>query len=535
MNEKKNIDRLFQERFKDFESIPDDKIWSHIHDALHDKKKRKVIPLWWKFSGIAAGLVLAFFVFNNTSTTKNTIPALVVTPQEIENSDENEQNSTKNSETRIVDQNSNSAVESASESEEVQIDNNPLIEKNSNSSLNKISKRKDNQIVRQQKQVENSAVASQINKSEEEGIDKAKTTRTDGSFSNSETKKVVDKDAIVSAEKNAKSSAEKISNTERSLSDSPISILESNKVGEKNAIVSTENNTKTSTEKTAKAENSLTEKEIANKALAEKEALAAATEPNPLEEILKKKKEAAESIAEVKMNRWQVTTNVAPVYFNSASNGSPIEAQFEENSKSYENNLSMGVGVQYAVNKKLAVRAGINKVTLGYGTNDVVFFGAIDSPGFSNLSTSENTASLEVVSANNSEALRPFEDNLQNLESGVLNQRMGYYEVPLELSYAVLNRKFGVNLIGGVSTLFLNENSVSVQSESATINLGKASNLNNVHFSSNLGVGFSYKFWKNLEARFEPTFKYQFNTFSRDAGNFKPYFVGLYTGVSYRF
>ena len=535
MNEKKNIDRLFQERFKDFESVPDDKIWSHIHDALHEKKKRKVVPLWWKFSGIAAGLVLAFFVFQNMGTEDEVLPKVVVAPQEIENTNQNIEQIESTEETRIVDQNRSATDEIATENEEVQYETNSLTKKNTNSTLNKTSKNKNNQMGIPQKQTENTAVASQTNKIQKEEIGKAKTTHTDGSFSNSDAIKVVDKAVVVSAEKNAKNSTEKISNTERSLTDKPSSTLEVNKMGEKKAIVSAENNTKTANEKTANTENSLTEKEIANKALAEKEALAEATEPNPLEEILKKKKEATESVAEAKMNRWQVTTNVAPVYFNSATNGSPIEAQFEENSKSYENNLSVGVGVQYAVNKKLAVRAGINKVTLGYGTNDVVFFGAIDSPGFSNLSSSDATASLEVVSANNFEALRPFEENMQNLESGVLNQRMGYYEVPLELSYAVLNRKFGVNLIGGVSTLFLNENSVSVQSESATFNLGQASNLNNVHFSSNLGVGFTYKFWKNLEARFEPTFKYQFNTFSRDAGNFKPYFVGLYTGVSYRF
>ena len=197
--------------------------------------------------------------------------------------------------------------------------------------------------------------------------------------------------------------------------------------------------------------------------------------------------------------------------------------------------MSVGVGVQYAVNKKLAVRTGVNKVTLGYGTNDVVFFGALNSPGFNTLNTDNFNSNIEVISSNNSDAIKPFEDNLQNMESGVLNQRMGYYEVPLELSYAVFDRKFGIHVIGGLSTLFLNENSVSVQSPTATLSLGKANNLNDIHFSSNIGLGFKYQFWKSFEAHFEPTLKYQFNTFSRDAGNFKPYFVGLYTGISFKF
>ena len=172
---------------------------------------------------------------------------------------------------------------------------------------------------------------------------------------------------------------------------------------------------------------------------------------------------------------------------------------------------------------------------MGYGTNDVVFFGALKAPGLSTLDSGIASSNIEVISANNVAGLRAFEDNFQNMEKGVLNQRMGYYEIPLEVSYALVTRKFGIQVIGGLSTLFLSDNSVSVQSANTTMGLGKANNLNDVHYSGNAGIGFNYQFWKSFEAHFEPTFKYQFNTYSRDSGNFKPYFVGLYTGVSFRF
>jgi hypothetical protein len=120
--------------------------------------------------------------------------------------------------------------------------------------------------------------------------------------------------------------------------------------------------------------------------------------------------------------------------------------------------------------------------------------------------------------------------------SGSMLQKTGYIEVPVEMSYALLNKKFGIELIGGVSTLFLNQNNVSVITQQGlSANVGEAQNLNNVHFSTNVGVGFKYKFFKSFEASFEPMFKYQVNTFSRDAGNFKPYFIGLYSGVSFSF
>ena len=112
---------------------------------------------------------------------------------------------------------------------------------------------------------------------------------------------------------------------------------------------------------------------------------------------------------------------------------------------------------------------------------------------------------------------------------------MGYIEVPMELSYKLIDKKFGVALIGGFSTLFLNQNKIDLVSPELNTTIGEANNLNNVHVSSNIGVGVKYRFAKAFEANFEPTFKYQLNMFSNDAGNFKPYLFGLYTGVSYRF
>ena len=515
MNEKKNIDRLFQERFKDFEAVPDDKIWNHIHDALHEKKKRKVIPFWWKFSGIAAGFVLAFLAFNpfSNSLSLDEKPTVVVAPKEIENTNPTKVNTNSSNETSV-------AVESDASS----------LEENNSKETNL------NSTTKPENRIASDNINSSVNENDSEGNlnqnSQNKTKTTNKVFAKKRKNQTSENTAVANNSKqnlkqdlieNKSSSKETIvfdSSTENS--------------NQKNQLVVNETNLNKTDDDILSENNSSNKKQVIKNT--DSTALALASEPNPLEEILKKKNEKGEEVLAIaKINRWQVTTNVAPVYFNSASNGSPIESQFEENSKSYENNLSVGVGVQYAVNKKLAVRTGVNKVTLGYATNDVVFFGGLNSPGFSTLSSGNSTSNIEVFSANNRDALQPFEDNSENTENGVMNQRMGYYEVPLELSYALVNKKFGIHVIGGLSTLFLNENSVSVQSATTTMSLGKATNLNDIHFSSNIGLGFKYEFWKSFEAHFEPTFKYQFNTFSRDAGNFKPYFVGLYTGVSYRF
>ena len=70
MSEKKNIDKLFKEQFKDFDASPSDTVWKNIEQELNkDKRKKRIVPIWWKLGGAAAVLALLFtvgtFVFNS--------------------------------------------------------------------------------------------------------------------------------------------------------------------------------------------------------------------------------------------------------------------------------------------------------------------------------------------------------------------------------------------------------------------------------------------------------------------------------------
>ena len=44
MKQKKNIDRLFQEKFKNFEAHPSDQVWQNIVAAKKKKEDRKIAP-----------------------------------------------------------------------------------------------------------------------------------------------------------------------------------------------------------------------------------------------------------------------------------------------------------------------------------------------------------------------------------------------------------------------------------------------------------------------------------------------------------
>lgn len=538
MSDKKNIDRLFQEKFKDFEVEPNEQIWINIDAALREKKKRRILPFWLRSTGIAAGLVLGFFVWNflftDTTPVENN-PVVLEKRKPVNNDlsiDPKDNESVANTEKTIQENNTNRTINSSSIHQKTNsTTTSATVDKNAVVHQTQPSRTKRRGINSEISSQENNTVAT-TSRQVEKISTKKKTVKNsilprnqDNAVVNNDSKSRKDNETSTAAKAN------NINSISTSKENNAVVLEDKDNSGNKDFLKKN-----SSTEKkpnTSIAENKKSANEQ-NRIKKDSTALAVA-EPNALEELLNKNEEEKNTIAEAKMNRWQITSNVAPIYFSSTSNGSPIDAQFADNSKSYENNLSFGVGLNYAVNKKISVRTGINKFTLGYNTNDVVFFAAMDPLSLGSVASSSAGSTIQVISQNNTEALRPFDNGIQNTNEGIMSQKMGYFEVPLEMSYKIIDKKFGINLIGGVSTLFLNENEVSVSSSTMSASLGRAKNLNDVHFSTNVGLGFRYRFLKSFEANFEPMFKYQINTFNKDAGNFKPYFIGLYSGVSFNF
>jgi hypothetical protein len=144
--------------------------------------------------------------------------------------------------------------------------------------------------------------------------------------------------------------------------------------------------------------------------------------------------------------------------------GSSIDPQFNNNSKSSETNMSYGVTASYAISNKISVRSGINRVNLGYNTNDVIAFQSLS--GRSSISVlqnvkpelNNNTNEVSVLSTQN------FADKSSQsfaTTTGVntsINQSLSFIEIPLEIKYLLSDKKLGINVIGGFSSFFLNGN-----------------------------------------------------------------------------
>jgi len=92
-----------------------------------------------------------------------------------------------------------------------------------------------------------------------------------------------------------------------------------------------------------------------------------------------------------------------------------------------------------------------------------------------------------------------------------------------------------VNLIGGFSSLFLLNNSISLTAGDETTQMGEANNVNSINFSTNIGLGIDYDFTPKIKLNIEPLFKYQLNTFSEVDGSFNPFSIGIYSGLTFKF
>lgn len=552
MKDNKNIERLFQEKFKDFEALPPQDSWDIIASRLNEKKKKKrILPIWFEFSGIAASLFIIGSLIWNFSGESNTT--------EVPNSNNtivNTEDSKGNSNNSNITSPNNEAIVYDSQSNEENLDkksNNSINQYNEKSIDEKLVKSKlKNNSSRRNGLVSNGKLQNDIDaSSNQKGFKKGKNNfkKQSSSVTNSE-KALVANTEKNKAKRKSKSKSNKNNSDFENLFDDN-NVVDNNRE-DKNAInketIDAFFENKTSNTTTITNNDSITKQTnnsdvvVSNEIITQDSTLVAevSKETNLLEELLKEKEAGKnEDEKEEKRSKWAISTNASPVYFNSLAQGSSIDQQFDSNSKNYATTLSLGIAGSYAINNKLSLKTGVNNINISYNTNDVLFDARMNNvenniptisrnPEASNMVFSSKVGNVETLSGDVENVI--IENNV-----GALQQNISYIEVPLELSYKLLDKKFGIEVIGGMSTLFLNQNNISLVANGIEMEVGRANNLNNIHFSSNVGLGFKYNFWKSFNANFQPMFKYQINTFSENSGNFKPYFIGLYTGVSFSF
>lgn len=495
MKKKKNIDKLFKERFKNFEANPSPDIWNKIQVKLKEKDDRKVIPLWIKLGGVAALFALIFTMGNSLlNAPLNKIKAPMVNENPTKINSESYNNIIVANNDDIQDE-----IVSTEDKNEIKTTNEILIKKPSNKTNNSngvysskitvVSNNKNSRVSKKQAQQHLIQDSKAIIK-RQEAVAKGNAnlvykTKDQPINKNSEINKNVE---AVAVNKNVKDTPE-----------NPSSI-------EKKEVV--------------KEENKKSIFDVINE-ISEEQVVIAKLDNTP-------------------DNRWEVTPNVAPVYYNSLNEGSSIDPSFSDNPKNGELNIAYGIKVSYNLNKKLSMRSGLSNVNLSYSTTGLDLGtgpSAISNASIEYFSRNNVTIVVDKGALVNQNSDDPFGNVTPKSTNGepLLNQKISYYEMPLELNYTLINKNFGISVIGGFSALLLGNNEVSVEAGDFNEVLGKASNLSPLSFTTNVGLGLNYSFSKKLMFNIEPMFKYQLNPYTDSSVNFKPYYLGVYSGLSFKF
>lgn len=492
--EKNNLDNLFRDNLKDFKEAPDDNVWNEIEASLDKKRKKRIIPIWWKLGGVAALVAVLFYVVNPFNTDGGTEKIIITDTQNATTVDDNN-DSDEDVIPSVTDENTIETTEITSASDEKSDPSLINTEKSLSTKSNKNSPLVTNKSNNRERQIlvaENEISTSKKEKGNESTLP-----------INQQEVVIDSKNKTVADQSDKKSS------------------LESSEINRKNLVEPDKKNT---------VAEAVVEKDEKKKSI--------------YDAIAEQNKEEEKFVTEKSESRWAMGPSVAPVYFDAQGQGSPIHSNFASNTKSGNVNLSYGLQVSYGVSKKLSIRTGVHKVDFGYDTNDVVFSSSLQASTndlIDNINYSQASRNLVVESKSRTETA--LSDNSTSSEfnaasaslEGRMVQQMGYLEVPFELNYALVDKKLGINVIGGVSSLFLIDNSVSLESEGLVTEMGQANNLNDVNFSTNIGLGFNYEFSQKVQLNLEPVFKYQLNTFSETAGQFRPYTIGVYSGISFKF
>ncbi|TPV34999.1 hypothetical protein FJ651_05585 [Paucihalobacter ruber] len=501
MKEKKNIDRLFQEKLKDFEVHPQPHVWDHIEANLNQKEKdRKVVPFWWRLGGIAAALVVMLGIGFNIWNRQNNTSGNTIVDQETETLVKDALNSPGKKST-----DDSVAFEEVSKNETLQNESATTTSGSPNSSENIMNG--------------SSKLVSNSNRNRQSEV------KTNESSSVNQTNSQLEKSKVAHAE---------ISSEENKTIINQTGIAQNNNDLNKDESSKGLNNIKQLSTATSIVENQINkdlEKDIVSEKIKEEKSIEEAIAE--LEEITNEKEEEV-------LNRWRISPNVAPVYFNSLGEGSSIHSQFNENGKSTNINMSYGIAASYAINKKLKIRTGVSNVNFDYRTNDVMTTNGLarsaanSQSSIPNIKLNQNAGTSNFMSGK-AVSLTSAPEIVKSSNMVSLEQQFGFIEVPLELEYSLVDKKLGLNVIGGFSTFFLNNNNLFLVEQGGSSLIGESANLNDISYSANFGLGMFYNFSKAFQFNLEPMFKYQINTFNNTSGDFQPFFMGVYTGLSFKF
>ncbi len=243
--------------------------------------------------------------------------------------------------------------------------------------------------------------------------------------------------------------------------------------------------------------------------------------------------------------RWTVGAQAAPVnsyrdISTSYSNGVIENEEPYNNSEESITSLALGVDVNYSVSKRISFQTGMYYSKIGQINNDALSY--VENNGkFLLYSIETSLGEIDYKLESMPSDIKEIDDAKDTID--LINQLnvkvvedFDIFEVPLMLRYKVLNKKFSVNVMGGISPAFVTNNNAYLEVDTQKYNVENSDNINSVFFNSSLSLGMEYSFLNKLSLSFEPTFKYALSPINKDGKfDYHPYSISWFTGIKYKF
>jgi hypothetical protein len=253
-------------------------------------------------------------------------------------------------------------------------------------------------------------------------------------------------------------------------------------------------------------------------------------EPSSVENNLNEDKEEDES-------KWLINPEVSPVFAGSFSGSNTLGADFAANETTNNVSFTYGINAGYQLSSKWRIISGIKQLNTSSTTRNILTANTTFDQSLAGSNINQNNPDILVTSPSTFETLSNQTEGLGRVptQSGSLEQQLNFIEVPIGLAYKLIDRKIGVEISGGASSLFVSQNEVFLNSGDQSQKIGSLSNVNSTSFMTNLGLGFDYNFNEQFDFNLRPTLKYQLNTFDSSTTDYQPYIIAIYTGFTYKF
>ncbi len=178
-------------------------------------------------------------------------------------------------------------------------------------------------------------------------------------------------------------------------------------------------------------------------------------------------------------------------------------------------NADFGLNIEIPICKKMSLVSGVKYLSF---TND------------------KGKSESQIATLGPIEKIDEIFQNIGTNKINDINQSFSNLEIPCNLKYYIINRKFSLYLTGGVGINFLINNNAKISLTDGTKIKSKTEDLSKLSYSGLVGLGISYNINKSIYLSIAPHFRHYFNSLSKNKEIIiKPDIFNVSLGLGFKF